>query len=55
MSNCDKCGHLDPSPSHKLEEMEQKVDEIHQFIQVLSNALNSPMIRGMLPPGMLGK
>lgn len=49
------------SPSHRLEEMEKKVDEIHEKVSEihaiftnLSEALNNPMLKAMLPPQMRG-
>lgn len=34
--------------------LQKQVTEIHEFIQGVANALNSPMVKAMLPPNMRG-
>lgn len=34
--------------------MEKQVAEIHEFVSGLAGALNSPMVKSMLPPNMRG-
>jgi hypothetical protein len=41
----------------EFEKLSQQVTEIHQFVSGLAQALNSPMVKSMLPAnlrGMLG-
>lgn len=45
--------------SARIREIEKKVNEIHdmltQFGQAVEQLANNPMVKAMLPPGMLGK
>lgn len=43
-----------PYITMRVEETAKKVDEIHEFIKGLAAALNSPMVKSMLPPNMRG-
>lgn len=38
----------------RLVGIETQVNEIHQFIQMLSGALDNPMVRAMVPANMRG-
>lgn len=38
----------------EFETVAKQVAEIHEFISGLSNALNNPMLKAMLPPQMRG-
>lgn len=42
---------IDPK---EFEKVAKQVEEIHQFIGMLSETLNNPMIRAMVPPNMRG-
>lgn len=44
-NHCERC-------FRENEEMKQQIAEIHSFIQMVGEALNNPMLRSMLPPGM---
>jgi len=37
-----------------LEQMERQIAEIHQFMTGIANALNSPMVKSMLPANLRG-
>jgi hypothetical protein len=38
--------------AQQIDEIEKKLNEIHAFLMGISKALDSPMIRAMMPPGM---
>lgn len=39
----------------EFETLSKQVTEIHEFIQLLSGALNNPMVRAMIPANMRGQ
>jgi len=39
----------------EFEALAKQVGEIHEFIQLLSGALNNPMVRAMIPANMRGQ
>lgn len=47
----------EPVSREEFDKVAQQVREIHSFVSGIANALNSPMVKAMLPPnvrGMLG-
>jgi hypothetical protein len=38
----------------EFRELKRQVAEIHEFVSGLAGALNSPMVKAMLPPNMRG-
>lgn len=38
----------------EFEKVAKQIAEIHEFISGLAGALNSPMVKSMLPPNMRG-
>lgn len=38
----------------EFEALQRQVNEIHSFVSGVASALNSPMVKAMLPPNMRG-